>query len=101
MSEEYKKWVGKVAIRRGNDDQEPAIVFITGMNKFDLLVSEVVNTGTTVFSTPDDLLNFDFYKYITMFYKWKIEQAPKRTERMEKLLTEYVEQKRKSKTKCA
>lgn len=75
---------GQIKIRKGNDTQEPTIVYIARRNKrLDFWVCEVLNTGETVFTTENsDLIDFDYNLFEKMYLDWKIENCDKVKERL-------------------
>lgn len=65
--------VGTFKIKKGNKNQKPAVVYITGKNSWDWWICQVVNTGYTFFTDDDsDLLDFDPVLFKKMSLGWKI-----------------------------
>jgi hypothetical protein len=79
---------GQIKIRLGNESQEPCVVYISGKSLLDLWVCEVLNTGNTVFSKDEQLIDFDYKEFKRISYSWKIEQQDRIKERYKKLLEE-------------
>lgn len=66
---------GKIKIRLGNENQEPMVVYVSHWNtNFEWWVCEKLNTGETVFSNNDELIEFNYKKFKIMFYEWKVKQ---------------------------
>lgn len=90
-----KNYIGKICIRKGNEHQEPAACFISGINGFGTLVCRVINTDTLVFSDPDgqgDLIDFDYKKLVQMRAEWAVENAKRVLKRTEERYRELLEQ---------
>lgn len=80
---------GQIKIRLGNESQEPCIVYIKGKNtNFNFWSCEILNTGDTVFSTDEQLIDFDYKEFNRIYYTWKIEQQDRIKENYKKLLKE-------------
>lgn len=83
--------IKKIMIRKGNENQKPYVVYISGKNQLGALVCEIVNTGETVFTTNiKDLIEFDFKEYRKMLYSWHIDNAEKIKANYLKLLMEII-----------
>ena len=81
---------GKIKIRLGNENQQPSVVYVSGFNRnIDLWVCEILNTGDTVYSTEESLIDFDYKKFRIMYYEWKIQRQDQVKENYVKLLAEY------------
>lgn len=77
----------KCYIRKGNEHQEPMIVYISGRSKnFECEILEVVNTGQTVFGDKKELLPFCYKTFKKMSLEWKIERQDKLKENYKKEL---------------
>ena len=81
---------GTIAIRLGNENQEPRAVHVGGVNSFDMLICRVLNTGEVVFSFPegDDLVDFDMKLLQKLRAEWRLENAKRSVERFQKQLDE-------------
>ncbi len=81
----------KIMIRKGNENQKPYVVYVSGKNKLGSFVCEIVNTGETVFTNYiNDLIEFDHKEYKKMLYNWHIENAEKTKTNYLKLLMEII-----------
>ena len=81
----------KIKIRKGNDIQEPTVVYVTGMSSHgDLWVTYKLNEiGTILLSADENLIDFDFKTFNKMYYEWKIKNHEATKQRMEELLKSY------------
>jgi hypothetical protein len=70
---------GKVMVRKGNDTQEPCVVYVRGWNSnFELWSTQKINTGDIYLSKEQDLLPYDNQdEFETMLYSWRIRQLKK------------------------
>lgn len=81
---------GQIKIRIGNDNQEPMIVYIKNWhNYFEKWICEKINSGDTVFSNNDQLIDFDYDEYKRMYYEWKIKQQDIIKQRFIELLNDF------------
>lgn len=66
---------GTIVIRPGNENQEPQVVLVGGINGFDMLICHVLNSNSLVFSMPEenDLLDFDMTLFKKLKKEWKIQ----------------------------
>jgi hypothetical protein len=84
---------GEIKIRLGNDSQAPMVVYVSNKNsKFNLWTCEVLNTGDTVFSKDENLIDFDYNKFKIIYYKWKISYQDLVKNRFIELLDELEKQ---------
>ena len=81
---------GTIAIRQGNNNQEPSAVYVGGVNSFDMLICRVLNTGSILFSMPeeDDLLDFDITTLRRLRAEWKLANAQRSVVQLQKQLDE-------------
>lgn len=79
--------IGKIVIRPGNENQEPRVVYVGGVNSFGVLVCKVLNTGDILFSDPekDSLLDFDMDTFELLKKEWKIKNLRKQLNELEKV----------------
>jgi hypothetical protein len=75
-----------IYIRKGNKNQEPMIVYVDGKNDLDYYVCYKLNTGDVLMSKKEALLNFNYWEFKIMFYKWKLT----RFDLMKKNFTESI-----------
>ena len=70
---------GTVAIRPGGEHQEPAAVFVGGINGLDMTICYVLNSETLVFSDPEgsDLMDMDMTMLKRMRAEWHVQAADK------------------------
>ena len=84
---------GTIAIRQGNENQEPMAVYVGGVNGFYMLVCKPLNSGSLYFSMPeeDDLVDFDFKLLQKLRAEWNVENAKRSVVKFQKNLDEvYV-----------
>ena len=81
---------GKIMIRKGNENGEPCIVYVSHLNtNFDCWVTPQLNSGIVHLSKEEQLIEFNWKLFNRMYYEWKIEQLPKQKERFKELLSEW------------
>ena len=69
---------GQIKIRKGNENQAPAVVFVSHTNSFDAWVCEILNTKGTVFTTDEsDLIDFNYKLFQQMYWDWEIKNQDK------------------------
>lgn len=70
---------GTIAIRLGNENQKPLVVYVGGLNSFGFLVCRELNSTSIVFSEPDgdDLVDFDMKLLEKLSKEWRIENLKK------------------------
>lgn len=86
-----KNYIGKICIRKGTKFQEPAAVYVSGINGFDMLICRVINTGSMVMSEPDEegeLIDFDYKTLEVMRAEWFVENAERQVVRSKQYLHE-------------
>ncbi|HEI8439819.1 TPA: hypothetical protein SLF30_000479 [Acinetobacter baumannii] len=86
-----RKYIGQVCIRKGNENQEPAAVFVSGINSFQMLICRVINSGSLVMSEPDEegeLIDFDYKTLEVMRAEWFVENAERQVMRSKQYLNE-------------
>ena len=76
-------------IRKGNDSQEPMVVYVSHKNTLDSWVCDQLNTGFTVFSDDESLIPFSYPTFKKMFYDWKISQTDRVKANFQKLRAEW------------
>ena len=81
---------GKIKIRKGNEYQEPAVVYVSHKNNWDAWVCEILNTTQSVFTTDEsDLIDFNYKLFMQMSYDWKIQNQKVVTARMVEIRKEW------------
>ena len=77
-----QKYTGKIAIRCGNPNQPPRVVFVKGINTWDSAICECLNTGETYFSAEEgsDLIDFNFEVFERLTLEWKVARAKRNFE---------------------
>lgn len=81
---------GKIMIRKGNEHQAPAVVFVSHWNPtYEWWVTPELNTPSLLFSKEEDLIPFNYKESQRMYYQWKIANQEKLTERLKVCLSEY------------
>lgn len=60
--------IGEVVIRPGNEYQEPAVVYVVGLNRDGMLICRVINKTTLMLSDPEehDLVDFEWPRFQAM-----------------------------------
>lgn len=84
-------YIGKICIRLGNDNQEPSIVYVFGINTFGSLVCRVLNTGMVQFTNPESetgLVDFDIDVFQKLRKEWKLKEAQRLVEKLQKEIDE-------------
>lgn len=79
---------GTIAIRPATEHQEPYVVYVVyvgGVNSFDMLICRVINSSSIVFSEPedDDLLDFDLKVYEKLKKDWRLADLKKQVATLE------------------
>lgn len=76
---------GTIAIRPSTEYQEPYVVYVGGVNSFDMLICRVINSNTIVFSEPEDdeLLDFDLKVYEKLKKEWRLANLKKQVAELE------------------
>ncbi|WP_151803966.1 hypothetical protein [Acinetobacter bereziniae] len=76
---------GTIAIRPATQHQEPYVVYVGGVNSFDMLICRVINSSSIVFSGPedDDLLDFDVNVYEKLKKDWRLANLRKQVADLE------------------
>ncbi len=81
---------GKIMIRRGNENGEPVIVFVSHLNtNFGCWVTPVLNSDITHLTDEKDLIDFDYKIFQRMLYQWHIDEIPNLKNRYQELLKEW------------
>lgn len=82
--------IGTIAIRVGNNNQEPVAVYVSGVNSFELLICRALNTGMILFSSPekDDLLDFNMTVLTKLRAEWSLEKTRRDLESWTKRIAE-------------
>ena len=81
---------GTIKIRKGNENQEPTVVYVSHMNNFNYWVCEVINTSGTVFTSNErDLIDFNYKLFMQMYYDWKIKNQKVVTARFRNIRKEW------------
>lgn len=92
-----KNYIGKICIRKGTKFQEPAAVYVSGINGFDMLICRVINTGSMVMSEPEeegDLIDFDFKTLELLRAEWDVEIAKRSVQLSEERYQELLEKRK-------
>lgn len=86
-----RQFIGTVCIRKGNKHQEPAAVYITGINGFDSLVCRVLNTGDIMFCDPNsegEIIPFDFLTLQRLRAEWRLDSLKAQIPVLEQRITD-------------
>lgn len=88
-----KNYIGEICIRKGNKNQEPSAVFVSGINSFGFLVCRIINSNILVMSEVDgdDLVDFDYKKLELMRAEWAVENAKRSVQVTEERYQELLE----------
>lgn len=92
-----KNYIGKICIRKGTKFQEPAAVYVSGINSFDMLICRVINTGSMVMTEPEDegdLIDFDFKTLELLRAEWDVETAKRSVQISEERYQELLEKRK-------
>ena len=83
-----RQYIGTVCIRKGNEHQEPTVVYVTGINRLDSLVCHALNTGNLYFSDPDgdSLTCFELSTFERLRKEWRLGNAKRQVEVLTKEL---------------
>jgi len=83
------KYLKTIAIRHGNDNQQPCAVYVSGISATfdDTLICNELNTGNTLFG--GELEKFDYQTLEKLRAEWRVENAKRSVVRLEKQLSEY------------
>lgn len=84
-------YIGKFCIRLGNDNQEPSVVYILGVNSFGSLICRVLNTGMVLFTDPESetgLIDFNIEVFQKLRKEWKLKDAQRLVARLQKEIDE-------------
>lgn len=84
---------GQLALRIGNEHNEPCVVYVAGINSMDFLILRKINTGETQFEDPDadTLIDFDFKAYEISRAQWRLDQAKRSIDQRQKDLNETLQ----------
>jgi hypothetical protein len=71
----WEQWIGKFAIKCGNDLHQPCVVYVTGVNQYRSLVMKTPNTGFITYAKPWQLVEYSPRLFVRLEAAWLLRSA--------------------------
>lgn len=78
-------------MRVGNESQEPMVVYVLSYKTdLKLFTCAKINSGQMLFASKKSLIDFDYNKYLVLYYEWMVKNQDVIKKRYKELLRQEL-----------